>query len=44
MFAIGQDKNIKTFVTNQKSIYGAATEDKAFAHLMEFKETAPFYA
>ena len=32
-------KDIKVFVADLKSIYGAATEDEAFAHLMEFKET-----
>ena len=32
-------KDIKAFVADLKSIYGAATEDEAFSHLMEFKET-----
>lgn len=32
-------KDIKAFVADLKSVYGAVTEDEAFAHLMEFKET-----
>lgn len=32
-------KDIKAFVADLKRIYGAATEDEAFAHLLEFKET-----
>jgi len=32
-------KDIKAFVADLKSIYGATAEEEAFAHLMELKET-----